>query len=354
MRKSAIGAMVMAAVLCLSACNGTGQSGQTQSGKAQNDQTEGSQTQASQEQKTGENAGNDGPEIKSQQLTIGTASSGGAFYVVGTGIAEVVTSAVGPLNLTAEITGGSAENVRLVGTFESDMAISNANDVYFGYTGTESFSEAYDLTAICSLHSSVLHIVTLENTKITSIEDLKGKKVAVGPAGGGSIYPFTMILEAYGMDFQKDINASYLSYDDGIEQLKDGQVEAALVMAGRNASSVQSLQATDKVVLLDVAEDKAATICEKCPFYYGSTIEAQVYDTDKDAYVLACRNLFYCTSQMDEDTVYAITKAIFENLESLKEYHASLKSLKPEEMTDTAGVPLHPGAERYFKEAGLS
>lgn len=302
----------------------------------------------------GSEAGNDGGGVASQQLTIATASSGGAFYVVGTGLAEIISREVDGLNVTAEITGGSAENVRLVGTGESDTGISNANDVYFGYTGTETFEgQQYDLTGICSLHSSVLHIVTTEKSGVKTIEDLKGKKVAVGPAGGGSIYPFQKILEAYGMSFENDITPSYLSYDDGMEQLKDGQVDCALVMAGQNASSVQSLQATDKVVLVSVDEDKAAAISEECPFYYGTTIPASVYETDTDAYVLAARNIFYCSSDLDEETVYQMTKAIMENLDDLKQYHASLNEVKAEEMIDTAGVPMHPGAERYFKEAGL-
>lgn len=347
-KRLSMGALLLAASLAATAC-GTGSTAAT----AAVQETKESSGQSSQAAEEGTKAGTPELDIADQQLTIGTASSGGAFYVVGTGLAEVITSAVGALNVTAEITGGSAENVRLVGTGESDMGISNANDVYFGYTGTEGFNQAYDLKVISSLHSSVLHIVTLGNTGVTGIEDLKGRKVAVGPAGGGSIYPMKLILEAYGLDFDKDITASYLSYDDGIEQLKDGQVDAALVMAGQNASSVQSLQATDKVVLLSVDQDKAADICKACPFYYGSTVEASVYDTDGDAYVLACRNLLYCSGDMDEDTVYAMTRAICENLDSLKEYHASLKGLTLEQMADTAGVPMHPGAERYFKEAGL-
>lgn len=326
--------LLMAAVLTFTACS-----------------TSGTSTSAGSEAGSGASTGGG---VAAQQLTIGTASSGGAFYVVGTGLAEIISREVEPLNVTAEITGGSAENVRLVGTGESDTGISNANDVYFGYTGTETFEgQQYDLTGICSLHSSVLHIVTTESSGVTSIEDLKGKKVAVGPAGGGSIYPFQKILEAYGMSFENDITPSYLSYDDGIEQLKDGQVDCALVMAGQNASSVQSLQATDKVVLLSVDEDKAAAINEECPFYYGTTIPASVYETDTDAYVLAARNVFYCTNDLDEETVYEMTKAIVENLDDLKQYHASLDEVKVEEMVDTAGVPLHAGAERYFKEAGL-
>lgn len=292
--------------------------------------------------------------VEPAQLTIGTASSGGAFYVIGTGIAEVITKYVEPLNVTAEITGGSAENIRLVGEGDSDMGISNASDVYFGYTGTETFDGTkYDLTAIASLHSSVLHIVTTENSGITSIDDLKGKKVAVGPAGGGSIYPFTLILNEYGLDFDKDITASYLSYDDGIEQLKDGQVDAALVMAGRNASSIQSLEATEKVVLLDTSDAAMTAIAEKCPFYYATTIKADVYGTDHDAKVLGCNNLLFCNASLDEDTVYAITKAIIENFDEIKSYHAAMKAVDVNNCSDTAGVPLHPGAEKYYSEAGM-
>jgi len=290
--------------------------------------------------------------IPNQQLTIGTASAGGAFYVVGTGIAEVVTKYVEPLNVTAEITGGSVQNPILVGTGEADLGISNSDHALNAVLGVNQYDRKYDLAAIGSLHSSILHIVTLEKTGIKSITDLKGKKVAVGPAGGGSIPMFEAILDVYGMTLN-DIVPSYLSYDDGVSQLKDGQVDCALAAAGYPASSVLSLSATDKVVMVSITEDDVKKISEKNPYYSLERVSKDVYSTDDDVLALCVRNLLYCSPELSLETVYAITKAVFGNLEELKTYHNALKPVTLDSVTDTSTVPMHPGAEMYFKEAGL-
>lgn len=291
-------------------------------------------------------------DVPSQQLTIGTASSGGAFYTIGTGLAEVITQNVEPLNVTAEITGGSTENIRLVGEEESDMGISNADVVAYALEGAEPYNKVYDLKAICALHSSVLHIVTLEGTGVETVQDLKGKRVAVGPAGGGSINGIDFVLRAAGMSID-DISCSYLSYDDGITQLKDGQVDAALVMAGYPASSILSLGATDTVKLVSIDDELMAKVIELAPYFYSATVPASVYGTEDDVTVVGVKNILHCTDYLSEDTVYAITKALVENMDTLVTYHNALSKLTPADLVGTGNAPLHAGAEKYYREAGL-
>lgn len=290
--------------------------------------------------------------LPTQQLTVGTASAGGAFYPIGTGIAEVISNHVGPLYLTAEITGGSVENVILVGTGETDIAVSNADHVINGIAGVAQYNQSYDVNAICSLHASILHIVTLNNTGVKSVADLKGKKVAVGPAGGGSVPMVTAALEAAGLSFN-DIIPSYVSYDDGITQLKDGQVAAALVGAGFPSSSVLSLQATNKVVMVSLTEKEMETISKNNSAYSKIVVPAATYGMDNDVIVLGVRNLVYCSPNLSEETVYQMTKALYENLDEVKAYHNALSSVTREGMTDVSGVKLHPGAERYYNEIGV-
>lgn len=289
-----------------------------------------------------------------QQLAIGTAASGGAFYPIGVGIAEVITGNVSELTVTAEITGGSTENVRLVGEGDLDFAISNANDAYFGYSATETYAGSdYSLSAISSLHSSFLQIVTIGSTGITSVADLAGQKVAVGPVGGGAILPFTTLLASYGIDFDTQINASYVSYDDGIEQLKDGQVVACIVMSALGSSSVLSLAATDTVVLVEADAANIAEVTAIYPFYTNGVCEASVYGTATDINLIEVANIVYCNNDLSTETVYAITKAMVENLDDMKSYHSSLEPMTLETMVLTSGIPLHPGAELYYSEAGM-
>lgn len=290
--------------------------------------------------------------VENQQLTIGTASAGGAFYVVGTGIAEVISKHVPQLNVAAEITGGSVQNPILVGTGESDIGISNADHVLHAINGVGSYEQKFELSAIGSLHSSILHIVTLESTGIKTVSDLKGKKVAVGPAGGGSIPMIEAALKVYGMTLD-DINASYLSYDDGISQLKDGQVDCALAAAGYPASAVMSLAATDKVIMVSLTDDDMTKISADNPYYSKEVVSKDVYKTDKDIIVLCVRNLLYCSPKLSNETVYAIAQAVYGNLEELKSYHNALSAVTLETIVDTSSAPLHPGAEMYFKDAGL-
>jgi TRAP transporter TAXI family solute receptor len=289
--------------------------------------------------------------LPTQQLTVGTASAGGVFYVVGTGVAEVVTKHVDSLFLTAEITGGSVENGILVGTGETDLAISNADHVINAIAGVAQYKQKYDLKAICSLHASILHMVTLQNTGVKTPADLKGKKVAVGPAGGGSVPMVTAVLAAYGMSFN-DIIPSYVSYDDGISQLKDGQVDVALVGAGFPASAVMSLQATHKVVMLSLSDEAMATISANNPAYSKVVVPAATYGMDSDCTVLGVRNILYCSPSLSDDTVYAIIKAIYDNLDELKTYTASLNSVTKESLISVSNVEMHSGALRFFKEVG--
>ncbi len=334
--------LVVLMVLSLAACGQTSKPGESGSASPS----------ASPSESAPAETGVDVSKIPSQQLTIGTASAGGAFYVVGTGVAEVISSHVSPLSVAAEIAGGSVQNPILVGTGESDMGISNADHVLNAINGVGQFDKKYDLKAIGSLHSSILHIVTLEGKGISTVADLKGKKVAVGPAGGGSIPMIEAVLSVYGMTLD-DVVPSYLSYDDGITQLKDGQVDCALVGAGYPASAVMSLAATDKVVLVSLTEEDMEKVSANNPYYSKEVVSKDVYGTSEDIIVLCVRNLLFCSPSLSNETVYAIAQAVYGNLEELKTYHNALNSVTLDTVVDTSSVPLHPGAEQYFKDAGL-
>lgn len=287
-----------------------------------------------------------------KQMTVGTASLGGAFYPVGSGIAEIVSKYVPDIQMTAEITGGTVENPRLVATGQTDVAITNANHGFAAFKGIEPYDKQYDVRAIGSLHSSVLHIVTIDGTGVKAIPDLKGQKVAVGPAGGPAPM-LKAVFSAYENLKFEDIRPSYVSFSDGVTNLKDGNVKAALVLAGYPAAAVMELSVTSKVRFVEISEEKIAAIHAKHPYYSRMVLPASVYKTDADPVLLGVRNLLIVSPKMDEETAYKITKAIYSNLDELIKYHGSLKRVVLKEVTDVGGVPFHPGALKYFKEAGL-
>ncbi|HHW18760.1 MAG TPA: TAXI family TRAP transporter solute-binding subunit [Firmicutes bacterium] len=286
-----------------------------------------------------------------KKMTIATASMGGAYYPIGTGIAEIVSKNVKGVTMTAEVTGGAVENCRLVGNKEADVGITNANTAYFAYNGTDPYKEKYNIRALGSLHSTILHIIVLDKSPIKTVADLKGKRVAVGPAGGGSIPIFKDLLSVYGMTLD-DVKASYLSYDDGMMALKDGNVDAALAAAGYPTSAVMQLTNTDKVRFVEVDSAKFDELVKKFPYYSKVTVPAATYKMDKDAVAVGVNNVLIVNAGMDEKTAYNLTAAIYNNLAALGEYHASVKQVTLQSAAQSP-IPFHPGAEKYFREKGL-
>jgi len=285
------------------------------------------------------------------KMTIATASMGGAYYPIGTGIAEIVSKNVKGVTMTAEVTQGAVENCRLVGNKEADIGITNANFAYFACQGTDPYKEKYSLAALGSLHSSILHIVVLDKSNITSIADLEGKRIAVGPAGGAPISMLKDIFSVYGMSFDS-IKPSYLSYEDGMMALKDGTVDVALATAGYPTSAVMQIANTDKIRFVEIDTEKLEELIEEYPYYTKVTIPADVYNLSKDAVVVGINNVLIVNSAMDEKTAHDITAAIYNNLEALSTYHASIKQVSLESAVN-APISLHPGAEKFFKEKGL-
>jgi TRAP transporter TAXI family solute receptor len=292
-----------------------------------------------------------GGQAQPKKMTIATASMGGAYYPIGTGIAEIVSKNVKGVTMTAEVTGGAVENCRLVGKKETDLGITNANLAYFASRGEDAYKEKHDLRALGSLHSTILHIITLDKSPIRTIADMKGKKVAVGPAGGGSIPMIKAVLDVYGMKIE-DLQASYVSYEDGMMALKDGNVDVALAAAGYPTSAVMQLANTDKIRLVEIEPDKMKALIEKYPYYSKVVVPASVYKLEKDAVVQGVANTLIVNASMDEKTAYEITKAIYNNLEQLGSFHASIKQVKIETAFETP-IQLHPGAKKYWTEKGL-
>ncbi|MDF2571527.1 MAG: family transporter solute-binding subunit [Sporomusa sp.] len=283
-----------------------------------------------------------------QDLNVATASIGGAFYPVGQEISNLVSKHAKGLTMVPEVTGGAVENPRLLDKGECDFGITNANIGFYAYEGTDPFTEPLKIQAVGNLHASVFHIITMADSPINSIADLKGKKIAVGPSGGGTLPILELILQKYGMTMD-DIVASYLSYADGFEQLSDGNVDVALAMSGYPASSVVETSTSNKIKFLEPDQKVFDEITAEYSYYDVVTVPANEYKLDKDAKAIGVNNVLIVRKDLDEDTVYKVTKAIYDNLKEFGENNASAKQISPDTAGDTA-IELHPGAAKYFKE----
>lgn len=287
---------------------------------------------------------------QAQELRIGTASQGGAFYPVGQAISTLVNEHAEGLTMVPVVTQGSVQNPRLVHSGEVDIAITNNNLSVLANKGVGPYANTgpMNLRAIGSLHFSVLHMMTLDGSDINSVADLKGKRVAVGPAGGGTI-PFTgQVLGLYGLTLD-DITPSFLSYADGFSQLADGNVDAAFALSGYPAGAVMQAQANKKLKYIPLTDEDIATALEKFPNYNNVVIPADVYNTASDGSLLGVNNMLIVDAGMSDEVAMKITAAIYDNMDAFRAENAHARQIVPERSLDLR-IPLHPGAEAYFKK----
>lgn len=285
-----------------------------------------------------------------QELRIGTASQGGAFYPIGQAISSLVDKHADGLTMVPVVTGGSVENPRLVNSGEVDIAITNNNLSVLANKGVGPYQKAgaMELRAIGSLHFSILHMMTLESSSINSIADLKGKRIAVGPAGGGTIPFLGQVLALEGMTID-DITPSFLSYGDGFSQLADGNVDAAFALSGFPAGAVMQAQANKKLKFIPFTDEQLATALDKYPNYNEVKVESSIYNTGEDGRVLGVNNMLFVDAGMSDDMAYKITEAVYANMDEFRAENALAKQIVPQASL-TLKIPLHPGAEKFFKQ----
>jgi len=286
-----------------------------------------------------------------QQMTISTGSLGGTFFPIGTGIAYIIKNNVEGVNVIAEQSGGARENTFLVSDKKTDFGITNPDLAYYAYHGIENYENKLNIVAIGSLHGSTFQIITLPGSGIKSVEDMRGKPIAIGPAGSGSNNITQIVLQAYGLSMN-DIVPSYLGQTDGVTALKDGRVKAVAVLAGRPTASLLELRATRKFEIVEISNSILDKVESEKPYFKHTTVPSSVYDLDEDYGGLETLNVLITHPSLDKDFIYNVTKAIYENLDVLADYHVVAKSIKLDSAAKVP-IPLHPGAEKYFKEKGM-
>lgn len=292
--------------------------------------------------------------VKPKFLSIGTAASGGAYYPIGISMAEIVTNDLG-IQATAQITGGAVENNALIQEGTLDVAITQSPMAYAAVNGTSPYDKKLPKVQamFTGLSMGIFHVVTLEKTGIKTMVDLKGKRVAMGPAGGGAINMAKDVWGEFGFTVD-DVKATYISYSDGISALKDGNVDAVIVQSAAPASAIQELTATNKdVVIISINDDLRGKIVEKFPYYSELTLSKEVYGLKEDIKVVYLSNMVVCSADLPEGLVYDLTKAFFENVEKIQLSNPAAKALTLEKAAVNVPISLHPGAERYFKEVGV-
>lgn len=287
-------------------------------------------------------------------MTVGTGATGGAYYPIGVALAEIMTNSLGT-QATAQVTGGSLENLQLINDGTCDIGIVQGNNMMDAYEGTGDYEgKAYSNIAALfgGLSKGYFQVVVLDSSPIQSMGDLVGKKVIMGPAGNGAIAVANTIWGKYGFSTD-DITATYVAYDDGISQLEDGNCDAVVIQTAIPASSVQQLAAGGHAYrLIPVDKDKADELCGEYGYFGYGTIKSSVYDNmPADVDTMYISNMVAVRADLDEGLVYEMTKGFFENLETIQNSHKAASALTLETAVKVS-IPMHPGAQRYFEEIG--
>lgn len=285
-------------------------------------------------------------------LTIATGGTTGTYYPLGGDIANLFEKTIDGASVTAEATGGSAENLRLIDAGDADLGTVQNDVSWFAYTGTDSFEgeQIQSFSVVASLYAEYVQIVTRADSEITCISDLKGKSVSIGAAGSGVYTNALHVLEAAGLTLD-DINAQYLSFSESADGLKNKQIDAAFICAGIPNAAITELGSTAGVKLISLTDDEVQKLIAAHPTYGNLKLPAATYGLEEDVNCVVITALLVCSNELEEEMVYQMTKALFEQ-------EGILTHAKAAEITlDTAFVgvgelPLHPGAQRYYQEVG--
>ncbi len=293
------------------------------------------------------------PSGDAAKLTMGTGGTTGTYYAFGGVIANVLNSKNVGVNINVQSTGASKANIYLVNDGEADLAIVQNDVMDYGYKGTDLFAEegaADQFATVAALYAEVCQVVATKD--ISSIEDLKGKRVSVGDAGSGVEFNARQILEAYDITFE-DISVNNLGFGDSSDALKDGKIDAFFCTAGAPTTAIVELATTNDINLLAIDDAHAAKLAEAYPFYTTYPIPGGSYKgVDEDVQTVAIKATLIASPKLSEDVVYNLTKAIFDNKEEIASAHAKGEELSLEYAVSGISVPFHPGAEKYFKEVG--
>ena len=296
--------------------------------------------------------GGSGEDTAPTFLSLGTAPPGGAFFVVGGALAEVLGEA--GLRVTPEATKGSGENIRRLASGELDFAISNSAVTYFAARGEDGWGRAYPIQSVMTLAPNVATFVAPRRHGVNGIPDLAGHRVVVGVAGAGFEHFIRPIVEAHGVTYE-DFIPLYNTQAGAVDMLSDDSAAAAFLGGAVPTASIVQATAGMDSLLVPLDPEIRSQLPEEYPFYREAVIPAGTYrGQDEDYLGLDVGSMHLITrADADEETVYQATRALWERRASVVEKHPAGRAINENNVVRNTGVPFHPGAERFYREAGI-
>ncbi|GLR65148.1 TAXI family TRAP transporter solute-binding subunit [Marinospirillum insulare] len=289
-----------------------------------------------------------------QTLSIATGGTGGVYYPIGGGLAEMIGRHIPGYTGVAEVTGASVENMGLIHREDSDLAIALADSVYKAYHGEGVFKgrKVADVRALGSVYPNAVQLVTLADSGINSLSDLKGKRVSLGAPGSGTEVNARTLLEANGIK-TSDLNARRLNFNETGDALRDGDIDAGFWSVGPPTSSILSLATSRKIKIIAISQQEMAKAMKVEPVFAPYTLRAGMYEgVDQPVQTLSIPNVLTVNASMSDELAYQITRTLFEKVEELRAIHSAANDTTVEFSLGSTPIPLHPGALRYYQEIG--
>ena len=290
---------------------------------------------------------------------IATGGTGGTYYPLGGMLAQVLSNnaTVGGKKLaaTAETGNASVANAKLLGRGEIESAFVAADILDAAYRGVNQFKDGalINLRALGALYPETVQLVVRADSGVTKFTDLKGKSISSGSPGSGQWQLLGDLLEVHGLK-REDVKEDFSSFAQSVDKIKDGNLVASLITAGVPTASVVDLANATAIRIVPLAGPEIEALKKRQPYYASVTLEANTYKGQTEPVeTLAVMAIWATHAAVPEEIAYAVTKAAYENTETLAKVHVQGKNIRLETALRSVSIPLHPGAERYFREKGL-
>ena len=292
-------------------------------------------------------------ERKNEFITVGTGPTSGIYFPIGGAFATALQN--WGYQTSAEATNATGQNIQNILNGDAEIAIAMQDAVMQAYTATGAYEgkePASDLRALMRLWPNYVQLVTTEDTGIKSVEDLRGKRVGVGAANSGVEINARMILAAYGITYD-DIQPDYLAYGEAIDNMKNGQCDAVFVTSGLPNATVMELGVSYDMVVVPIDGEGREKLVSEYPYYAKSVIPANTYNNKEDVEGVFVYNIMLVRKDLPDEMVYDLLTGIFQNIATIKASHnAANKNIDITFGVDDIQLPLHPGAEAFWRDNG--
>jgi len=296
-------------------------------------------------------------QAQSTQISVVTGGTGGVYYPMGGGLANILTKTLPNMQATAEVTGGSVDNLKAIGAGKADVGFSMVDAGMDALNGAGKFTAKLPVRTLAVIYPNIMHVVTTEGSGIAKVADMKGKRVSTGSPGSATEVMALRVLEAAGLDPDKDVKRERLGASESVSAAKDGKVDAFFWVGGLPTAAITDLAATpnSRMKLIDHADLVEKMNAKYGKLYASTVIGKAVYPGGTaDNQASSVWNVLVVNETMPEQLAYDITKTIFDKREDLIAVHKEAANIKLENQSLTnAGIPFHPGALKYFAEKGV-